>query len=81
MVALFDASTFVPDGTSGASAAAARDASIDRILDIIVSEYYVKHRKITDREPHRDNFKDLLFVTEPAAGAAIYLPSTATRQP
>ena len=74
VVALFDASTFAPEGSSGESAAAARSASINRILDIIISEYYVKQRKMTDREAHRDNFKDLLFVTEPAAGAAIYLP-------
>lgn len=80
VVALFDASTFAPEGSNGDSAAAARSTSIDRILDIIISEYYVKQHGMTDREAHRDNFKDLLFVTEPAAGAAIYLPPAPTRQ-
>ena len=74
VVALFDASVFVPDGASAEVARAAHAQSVDRILNIIVNEYYRSHCGMDDRNPQRNNWKDLLFVSEPAAGAAIVLP-------
>jgi galactokinase len=76
VVALFDGGSFVPPGTAPHSpaAAAARTASIRRICDIVVEEFYRRRCRMSEEEIESKR-ADLLFVTEPAAGAAIYLPT------
>jgi len=75
VVALFDGASFVPSGTPlhSPAATASRSASIRRICDIVVSEYYRRRCRMSEDEISSRR-ADLLFVTEPAAGAAIYLP-------
>lgn len=48
--------------------------TVEAILDTIIKEYYQHHMQIHDREAQRDNWKDLIFVTEIGTGAAIYMP-------
>jgi hypothetical protein len=71
VVALFDTNRFPQQRNANAAAAARyRETALSTIFDALATHYYVP-RKVSLRG---SDWRDLVFVTEPGAGAAIFVP-------
>jgi len=73
IVALIDSSKLDNDTPSASSSCSSR-SPLDNFLNRIVNEYYVAHCNMTDRPPTYEHFRDLMFITQPGAGVAVYSP-------